>query len=384
MPESIRRRPRRPLALVTGGAGLIGSHVVDLLLAEGWAVRVLDNLEPVTHGGAAPAWLAPGAAFVRGDVRDRDAVRGALEGVEAVVHQAAYGGYMPEIAKFVEVNSLGTAHLLEIIRDERLPVRKVVVASSQAVYPEGAGLCPAHGRVFPGPRPIERMAAGRFAVACPACGLDTEPVATPESAPTGGENTYAITKVDQERLTLAWSRQTGIPAVALRYSCTYGPRQSLRNPYTGLIAIVATRLLNGLAPVLYEDGRQTRDLVFVEDVARANLAALTGDALDGRAVNVGSGRGTEVREVAAIVGEALGIGIAPEIRGEFRPGEMRHLTSDIGLARSAGWSPTVPLERGIARYVEWIAGQGDVREYFAAAERGLRERGIVRAAAPVA
>lgn len=384
MRDVARPRGRRPLALVTGGAGLIGSHIVDLLLAEGWRVRVLDNLEPVTHGEGPPAWPSSAAELCRGDVRDRTALREALEGADAVLHQAAYGGYMPEIAKFVEVNSLGTANLLEIIRDERLPVRKVIVASSQAVYPEGAGRCPEHGRVFPAPRTIERMAAGRFAVPCPACGADTAPVPTPESTPTGGENTYAITKVDQERLTLAWSRQTGIPAVALRYSCTYGPRQSLRNPYTGLIAIVATRLLNGLAPVLYEDGRQTRDLVFVEDVARANLVALTTDALDGRAVNVGSGRGTQVREVAAIVGDALGIRIAPEIRGEFRPGEMRHLTSDIALARSAGWAPTVALERGIARYVEWIAGQGDVREYFAAAQSGLRERGIVRPSAHAA
>lgn len=374
MPE----RGRRPLALVTGGAGLIGSHIVDLLLAEGWAVRVLDNLEPVTHAGTAPSWLAPEAEFRRGDVRDRTALREALEGADVVVHQAAYGGYMPEIAKFVEVNSLGTANLLEIIRDERLPVSKVVVASSQAVYPEGAGRCPAHGRVFPGPRPAERLRAGRFAAPCPVCGADTAPVPTPESAPTGGANTYAITKVDQERLALSWSEQTGIPVVALRYSCTYGPRQSLRNPYTGLIAIVATRLLNGLAPVLYEDGRQTRDLVFVEDVARANLLALETHALDGRAVNVGSGRGTEVREVAGIVGAALGVDVAPEVPGAYRPGEMRHLTSDISLARGAGWAPTVGLAQGVERYVRWIAGRGSVREYFGAAQEGLRTRGIVR------
>lgn len=371
-------RPRRGRALVTGGAGLIGSHVVDALLAEGWAVRILDNLEPVTHGGAAPGWMAPAAEFVRGDVRDRRTLRAALEGVDVVLHQAAYGGYMPEIAKFVEVNSLGTALLLEIIRDERLPVAKVVVASSQAVYPEGAGRCPVHGRVFPAPRAAGRLAAGRFAVPCPACGADTVPVPTPESAPIGGANTYAITKVDQERLALSWSEQTGIPAVALRYSCSYGPRQSLRNPYTGLIAIVATRLLNGLAPVLYEDGRQTRDLVFVEDVARANLLALNGDALDGRAVNVGSGRGTEVGEVARVVGDALGVHIAPEIPGAYRPGEMRHLTSDISLARAAGWAPAVGLVEGVERYVRWIADRGGVREYFGAAQEGLRARGIVR------
>lgn len=370
---------RRPRALVTGGAGLIGSHVADLLLAEGWAVRVIDSLEPTTHRGRAPAWVDPRIDLRHADIRDVGALRSALDGVDVVWHQAAYGGYMPEIAKFVSVNSLGTAQLLEIIRDERLPVRKVVVASSQAVYREGAGRCPRHGRVFPGSRDPARLEAGRFAPACPRCGADLAPVPTPEEAPTGGDNVYAITKVDQERLTLSWSRQTGIPAVALRYSCTYGPRQSLVNPYTGLIAIFATRLLNGLPPVLYEDGEQTRDLVFVEDVARANLLAGTSDVLDGRAVNVGSGRGTSVRAIAGMVGDALGVAIDPEVRGEFRPGEMRHLTSDIALARSAGFAPTVDLDVGIGRYLDWVRSQGDVAEYFDAAERGLRARGIVQA-----
>jgi dTDP-L-rhamnose 4-epimerase len=364
---------------VTGGAGLIGSHVADLFLAEGWAVRVLDNLEPTTHRGRVPDWIDPRVDLRRADVRDVGAVRDALEGVEVVLHQAAYGGYMPEIAKFISVNSLGTAQLLETIRDECLPVRKVVVASSQAVYREGAGRCAAHGRVFPEGRAPERLAAGRFAPTCPVCGADVAPVPTPEEAPSGGDNVYAISKVDQERLTLAWARQTGIPAVALRYACTYGPRQSLLNPYTGLIAIFATRLVNGLPPVLYEDGEQTRDLVFVEDVARANLLAVTSDALDGRAVNIGSGRATSVRAIARLVGEALGIDAEPDVPGEFRPGEMRHLISDIALARSAGYAPSVRLEDGIGRYLDWVRSQGDVAEYFEAAARGLRARGIVQA-----
>jgi dTDP-L-rhamnose 4-epimerase len=364
-------------ALVTGGAGLIGSHVADLLVREGWSVRVLDNLEPNTHRRGRPAWINERAEFVEGDVRDRATIKDSLDGVDVVFHQAAYGGYMPEIAKYVHVNSLATAQMLEVIRDERLPVRKFVVASSQAVYSEGAGSCDEHGTVFPAVRPVEQLRRGDFSVRCPACARPTVSVPTPERAPVGGETTYAITKVDQERLVLAWARQTGTPAVALRYSCTYGPRQSLFNPYTGVIAIFCTRLLNDEPPVVYEDGAQTRDFSFVEDIARANLLAATTDRLDGLAVNVGSGEATTIRGVAEIVADALGKKIGALARGEFRPGEMRHLVSDATLARAAGYEPRVGLAEGVARYVAWVRAQGDVRDYFAAVEEGLRAKGVV-------
>ena len=173
-----------------------------------------------------------------------------------------------------------------------------------------------------------------------------------------------------------------MPTVALRYSCTYGPRQSIFNPYTGVIAIFCTRLLSGQPPVLYEDGEQTRDLCYVGDVARANLIAAEGHALDGSAVNVGSGRATTIREVARMVSEALEVPIEPVVRGEFRPGEMRHLTSDISRAASAGYAPEVGLRDGIGRYIEWIKAQGDVRDYFAEAEKVLRAKSIVRKASP--
>jgi len=207
--------------------------------------------------------------------------------------------------------------------------------------------------------------------------VPTTSIPTPEETPTGGENTYALTKVDQERLVLTWGRQTGIPAVALRYSCTYGPRQSIFNPYTGVIAIFATRLLNGKPPVLYEDGEQTRDFCYVGDVARANLLAAKTDELDSMAVNVGSGRAVTIRRIAEMLSGALGIHIEPVARGEFRPGEIRHLTSDISRAASAGYKPQVGLEEGINRYLEWIASQGDVRDYFAEAEEILRNKNVV-------
>jgi dTDP-L-rhamnose 4-epimerase len=364
-------------ALVTGGAGLIGSHVADLLVREGWQVRVLDNLEPNTHRRGKPAWINPKAEFVQADIRDREAITAALYKIDIVFHQAAYGGYMPEISKYVHVNSLGTAQMLELIREKNLPIRKIIVASSQAVYSEGAAICPKHGLVFPTVRPVEQLTKGDWEVHCPICGAITRSAPTPENAPVGGETVYGLTKLDQEKLVLLWGKQVGIPTVALRYSCTYGPRQSIFNPYTGVIAIFCTRLLNNLPPIFYEDGQQTRDFSFVEDIARANLLAADTDKLDGLAVNVGSGEGTAIRTIAEILARLLKIDIAAEARGEFRPGEMRHLTSDIKSIRSVGYKPQMNLEDGISRYIDWIRSQSDIRDYFSQAEQILKSKGIV-------
>ena len=368
-------------ALVTGGAGLIGSHIVDSLVSNGWSVRILDNLEPQTHKNGKPEWINPAAEFCQGEVQDYETMHSALRDIDVVFHEAAYGGYMPEMAKYVLVNSFGTAQMLEIIRDHQLPIRKVVVASSQAVYSEGAARCPEHGSVAPALRPAEQLRGGDFSVHCPLCGKPTTSIPTPESTPGGGETVYALTKVDQERLVLLWGKQTGIPTVALRYSCTYGPRQSLFNPYTGVIAIFCTRLLNNQPPILYEDGGQTRDLCFVEDIARANLLVAATDKLDGLPVNVGSGRATSVRDLASIIANQLGVDLEPLARGEFRPGEIRSLISDITLIRTIGYEPQTTIEQGIARYIAWIKTQGAVEDYFSKAEAGLRAKGIVQSVA---
>jgi dTDP-L-rhamnose 4-epimerase len=364
-------------ALVTGGAGLIGSHVADLLRREGWSVRVLDNLEPQTHRHGKPAWIGDDAEFIEGDVVDRETITSALRDIDVVFHQAAYGGYMPEIAKYVRVNSFGTAQMLEIIREQNLPIKKIVVASSQAVYSEGAATCLEHGLVFPDVRPIGQLQRGDWTVHCPICQAVTTSAPTPERAPVGGETVYGLTKVDQEKLVLLWGKQMGIPTVALRYSCTYGPRQSIFNPYTGVIAIFCTRLLNDLPPVLYEDGEQTRDFSFVEDIARANLLAAESDKLDGLPVNAGSGEGVSIREVAEQISDALDIHIAPDVNGEFRPGEMRHLTSGTERIRAAGYAPQVDLATGVRRYLDWIRQQANVRDYFSEAANILRSKGIV-------
>ena len=368
-------------ALVTGGAGLIGSHIVDLALAEGWQVRILDNLQKQTHRDGKPSWIPAEAEFIQGDVRNRRTWERALDGIDVVFHEAAYGGYMPEIAKFIDSNGVGTALMLETIRDRHLPVRKVVVASSQAVYNEGAYSCPEHGRFYGTTRPIARLEQGDWDVHCPTCGRPAIPAPTDEEAPTGGENVYAISKMIQERLVISWGRATGIPAVALRYSCTYGPRQSLFNPYTGVIAIFCTRLVNDLPPVVYEDGRQSRDLVYVEDVARANLLVAANPAANGQVFNVGTGQAAAIGDLATLLAERLGKPIAPLLPGEFRPGEMRALISDASRIGALGFAPRVSLGEGIDRYLAWVRAQGPIAEYFGQAERALRRRRVVKRSA---
>jgi dTDP-L-rhamnose 4-epimerase len=367
-------------ALVTGGAGLIGSHIVEAALARGWNVRVMDALERQTHPNGRPAWLPDDVEFIKGDVRNRRDWERSLDGVDIVFHEAAYGGYMPEIAKFIHVNSYGTALMLETIRNRDLPVSKIVLASSQAVYNEGAYRCPVHGHFYGQTRPIAQLDRGDFDVHCPDCDRVSTPMPTDEDAPMGGENVYAISKADQERLVISFGKATGLPVVALRYSCTYGPRQSLFNPYTGVIAIFCTRLMNDLPPVVYEDGNQSRDLVFVEDVARANMIAATDDRANGGIFNTGTGNAVEIGYLARVLARSLGKDIEPEIRGEFRPGEMRALISDISRLGKIGYEPQVGLEAGIERYLAWIADQGEIGEYFTQAEKRLRKRNIVKRA----
>lgn len=371
---------RKPTALVTGGAGLIGSHIADLAIRQGFDVRVLDNLERQTHREGRPAWLTDDREFMQGDVRNRRDWERALDDIDIVFHEAAYGGYMPEIAKFIHVNSYGTALMLETIRNRQLPVQKIVLASSQAVYPEGAYACPEHGHFYGTTRSIEQLARADYALHCPICDCAATPLPTDEAAPMGGENVYAISKADQERLVIAFGRATDLPVVALRYSCTYGPRQSLFNPYTGVIAIFCTRLLNGLPPVIYEDGHQSRDLVFVEDIARANLLVATDDRANQHIFNVGTGDAVEIGALARLLAQKLHVDIEPQFPGEYRPGEMRALISDIRKIGELGFVPQTRLSDGIDRYLEWISTQGDIGEYFSQAERRLRQRQVVKRA----
>lgn len=365
-------------ALVTGGAGFIGSHIVDVLLERGYDVRVFDSLELPTHAAGLPAYLSKDAEFVLGDMRDRDAVRRALSGVDVVLHEAATGGFTPRIADYIAANSLGTAQMLEIIRDDKLPVQKIVVASSIAVYGEGKYECPEHGVVFPQLRPIEQMERREWELKCTRCDAELSPLPTDEDTPVDPATAYGISKYDQERLVIIFGKQTGIPTVALRYFVNYGPRQSVHNPYTGVCSIFSSRILNNRPIIIYEDGNQTRDFIFVRDVARANLFVLEESRADFDVFNVGTGRATSIRELAGLLKQLLGVNGRVECPDQFRPGEVRYMVADVSRLAQLGFRAECPVQEGLQRYVEWLATQGPLPEHFGDAAKKLTEAGVIR------
>ena len=312
--------------LVTGGAGFIGSHVVDALIDGGSEVRVLDSLS--AHAGAVPEWLSPQAEFVHGSLLDPEVVAAALVGVDAVSHQASMVGLgldMLDVADYVRNNDLGTAVLLAQLAAAGFRGR-LVLASSMVVYGEGGYCCLEHGSLAPPPRAAERLAAGEFEPRCPACEAALEPVAVEESAPLDPRSVYAATKVHQEHLCFTFMRATGIPVTALRYHNVYGPRMPRDTPYSGVAAIFASALAAGRPPQVFEDGRQLRDFVHVRDVGRANVIALTADEPVAGAFNVASGRPRTVAEMADALADAAGRGAPrPRVTGEFRLGDVRHV-----------------------------------------------------------
>ena len=350
---------------------------MDALLARGHAVRVLDALAPPVHTGERPAYLPAAVELIRGSVTDRAVFRRALERVDAVFHFAAYQDYLTDFSHFFLTNSAGTALLYELIVAERLPVRKVVVASSQAVYGEGTYRCPAHGVQYPDQRPPEQLERRDWAVYCPQCAAPMEPLRTDErvAAP---HNSYALSKRDQEEIALKLGRPYGVPSVALRYSIVQGPRQSFRNAYSGALRSFTVRVLSGQPPVLYEDGEQLRDYVSVHDVVRANLLVFEDSRADYRVFNVGGDRRISVRELAGLVIAAAGARLGPEIPGLYRVGDTRHIFSDISRLRALGWAPQVPQAAIVREYVAWAATQPDLRDTFAEAAARMRAAGVLR------
>jgi dTDP-L-rhamnose 4-epimerase len=368
-----------PFALVTGGAGFIGSHTVDHLISKGYQVRILDNLQPRVHPCGRPNYIPTDADFIVGDVSNRSDMVRALEGVDCVFHLAAYQDYLTDFSTFIHTNAESTALLFELIVQHRLPVRKIVFASSQSVAGEGRYRCDRHGEVFPGPRPIQQLERGDWEVKCPACGASMTPLPIPEVIATP-HTTYAISKYAIELLANRLGRRYGIPTVCMRYSYVQGARNSLYNAYSGICRIFAHRIRRGLLPICYEDGMQQRDYVNVADVARANVLAMERDEADFQVLNVGGGWAVTVLEFARLMLDVVGSPLSPLVTGEFRLGDTRHTVSDISAMRALGWSPTIPVEQNIREYLEWMETVLDTHDYVGEAERVMREEGVVRKA----
>jgi len=352
---------RTKTILITGGAGFVGSHLADGLLREGHSVRVLDNLTPQVHGRKLPTYLSPEVEIIYGDVRDRSAVQQAIAGVDVIYHFAAtvgVGQSMYEIQRYMDVNTLGTAQLLQVLLDTKERVEKLIVASSMSIYGEGAYTCGTCGPVAPPIRGNAQLRAGDWEPACPTCGGTLTPRPTAENKPSEVTSVYALSKRDQEELCLTYGRVYDLPVVALRFFNIYGTRQALSNPYTGVAAIFASRLLNNQAPLVFEDGEQQRDFVNIHDIVRANILAMERAQANGHVMNIGSGQPISISRVAELLTASLGKDLPHQLTQRYRSGDIRHCYADLTRARTLlGYHPQVTHEQGFAELVEWLRAQ---------------------------
>lgn len=378
--------------LVTGGAGFVGSHTVDLLLAKGYTVRVLDSLAAPVHAeGVIPSYVPAEVEFLRGDVRDAEAWAGALANVDAVIHLAAYQDYLTDFSKFFHVNTVGTALLYETIVAQQLPIQKIIVASSQAVYGEGKYICRNHDKaaangnvrdlvLYPPLRSEAQLIKRDWDVHCPECGGTLEWTLTDE-ARVNPHNQYAMSKYTQEMLALNFGQRYNLPTVCMRYSIVQGARQSFRNAYSGILRNFTQRLMAGHAPVCYEDGLQMRDYVYVGDVARANVLALEDDRTNFQSFNVGGERAITVLEYAELLQKKLNSDVTPETPGIYRFGDTRHIVSDVSKLKALGWTQSKGIEAIADEYIVWASAQPGLQDYYAEAQAGMLKRGSLRHAA---
>ena len=367
--------------LITGGAGFIGSQLSLHLVAKGHNVRVLDNLSPQIHGAdpeSSPLFrsIHGKVEFLRGSVTSRADLMKVLPGMDTVVHLAAETGTgqsMHAIQHYSDVNIGGTTLLLDLIANEPFPVRKIVVASSRAVYGEGKYVCAQHGNVFPPSRSAEDMACGDFDVHCPVCGAPARLAPTDEEAPVRPASVYGITKLTQEQMVLTIGKALGISALALRYQNVYGPGQSLSNPYTGILSIFSTRIRNGGGINIFEDGKESRDFVFIDDAVAATVNGIGHEGPLVDVFNVGSGVATDVLTIANTLQQMLGQIVPIEISGKFRLGDIRHNFADLTKVRATlGFEPTIFIEEGLRRFVDWVNGEQVQADRY---EESLRELG---------
>jgi dTDP-L-rhamnose 4-epimerase len=365
--------------LVTGGAGFIGSHTCDRLIALGHDVIVLDALTPPVHRDGRPVHLSPGADFYQGDVRNRELLTNLLRRVDAVYHFAAYQDYLPYFSRFSDVNVVSTALIYEIAVAEKLDLARVVVASSQSAMGEGLYWCPADGDQLPGMRSERALSAGEWDIPCPQCGGKIEMLATPERI-SNPQNAYGMSKLAEEMAAVNLGRRYDIPTVALRYSIVQGPRQSVYNAYSGACRIFCLSYLLGVPPTVYEDGAAVRDYVNIDDVVDANVLVLEDERAVGQVLSVGGGTAITTSEFADIVMRQYGSDRPGLVTGEYRFGDTRHILSDISALRQLGWAPRRGPADSVQAYAEWLAGMPGLDDVLAQANARMRELGVVRRA----
>lgn len=364
--------------LVTGGAGFIGSHTVDRLIKGGYKVRILDNLQKPVHLKGKPDYLNKQAEFILGDVRDKAILEQAMDRVDAIYHFAAYQDYLPDFSTYFSVNSVSTALIYELIVEKKLPIKKVIVASSQAVLGEGLYRCKIHGEMIPDIRLEEQLSKGDWEHHCPHCGEYMQFLPTPEDK-IKPQNQYAMSKYSQEIIAINLGKRYGIPSVALRYSIVQGPRQSFYNAYSGVMRIFALHLYFDKPPIIYEDGLQIRDYINYQDVVDANILVLEDKRADYQCFNVGGGKTYTVIDFYKKMQEIVGKEIPPIISKYYRYGDTRHIFSDISKLKALGWSPKVSIEDSIREYWDYLHSQPDIEESILDfAERNMKIKGVVR------
>jgi dTDP-L-rhamnose 4-epimerase len=348
--------------LITGGGGFVGSHLADALLQQGHRVRILDNLTPQVHGRSRPQYLSPEVELVVGDIRDPRRIRESLAQIDVVFHFAAtvgVGQSMYEISRYMSVNTQGTAELLQAMLEAKSKPEKLIVASSMSIYGEGRYVCSKCSReASPRVRPVAQLKAGQWELHCEVCAGVLKPQPTSENKPSEINSVYALSKRDQEELCLIYGRTYDLPVTALRFFNIYGTRQALSNPYTGVAAIFAARLINNQVPLVFEDGEQMRDFVSVHDIVRANILAMEGSKSDGEVINIGSGTPISIRQVADLLAQSLGKQVDPVITHKYRAGDIRHCYADLTKARTLlGYEPQVTHEEGFRELAEWLEAQ---------------------------
>lgn len=366
--------------LVTGGAGFIGSHLVDALVEREHDVVIYDTLEPQVHQKEKiPDYLNKRAEFVKSDVRDKNKLKEVVMDVDIVFHQVAVVGVgqsMYQIEKYMDVNTFGTAKLLDILVNKEHSVKKLVVASSMSIYGEGKYVCEGCGVVYPKLRPNEQLKAGEWEMKCPNCGKEVKAVPTDEDKPLHPTSIYAISKRDQEEMSLVAGRAYDIPTVALRYFNVYGPRQSLSNPYTGVCAIFSSRIKNNNNPIIFEDGWQSRDFISVHDIVQANILVMNKNSADYEVFNVGTGKTISISEVAEILIGLYGKNLRPEIVNKYRSGDIRHCYADVSKMSKIGFEPEIELAQGMEELVKW-GEKVEANDKFEQAQEELKKRGLV-------